>query len=608
MRLKLPKITESVIPVILLLSGIFFLLLFVQFRASEDAEQAQRIHITAQTSAQNIPEKEKHSVVEEDFSDDPRIVEAQKMIKKGMLAEAESIYFGILAKKPSAQIHNWLGMLYLKEEKYNKAVVSFSNALKINKMYYKARYNRAIAYSALNEFDKAVADYKGVISTFETHAKSHFNLGLLYYNHQDYLAAQQEFERTAALSTGDIKVKALNMLGQCYVNMTPPNNDEAVAAFTAAVRLKPNHIASRLSLIDLEYPKDKEGYVKRLEALERLLTLEPENIEIYRAMSEVYLLQNNTTLALRQLQKARLHEPDNIDLQFEVVALLMRVKQDQEAIATLESILTVDPASSKVYFLLGELYTRQDAYEAAMESYNKVLLLKKEGSAELWNSMGLLFMKLERFDEAESAFKKALVMQSEYAEVYYNLGVLSLMKKSLDKAERYFEKAIELRPAFQAAYTKLATLFTEKGQTKKAVDAYLKVLAINPEQADVKLDLGVCYTKLKEYKKAQALYEEILEKESGYFSAWLNLGDVYYRLKEYDRSLEALEKAMLLDPEEEKVYRLFARNYSAMKKHDKAIKILNQLLEQNPSDIETRLAYARSFYKANKIDIARSEY
>ena len=52
------KITESIIPVILLLSGIFFLLLYVEYRASQDADKAQHIHITADTMAESTPENE----------------------------------------------------------------------------------------------------------------------------------------------------------------------------------------------------------------------------------------------------------------------------------------------------------------------------------------------------------------------------------------------------------------------------------------------------------------------------------------------------------------------------------------------------------------------
>ena len=607
-RKSVQKITESVIPVILLLSAIFFILLFVQYRATQDAELAHHIHITAQTSTQEVSRNEMNNVMEVDFSDDPRIQKAEELIKKGMLSEAESIYFRILAKEPSAQIHNWLGMLYLKEQKYDKAVVSFTNALKINRRYYRARYNRAIAYSALDEYDKAVSDYKEVIRVFDSHAKSHFNLGLLYYKNDDFVLAAEEFARTADLSSGDIKVKALYMLGKSYTRVSPPKREEAAAAFTAAIRLKPDHVASRLALIDLEYPEDEEGYKNRLEQLERLAVLEPENIDVYRATADVYLAQKKEARALRTLQEGLLHEPDNIDLQFEVIELLTRLKKESEAIAELEKILTVDPSNTRAYFLLGQLYSLQGLYDASLEAYNKVLAIKKEGSPELWNDLGLLYAKMERFEDARKAYTKALKLKKGYPEVYYNLGLLSMSQGADAKAQTYFEEAIGLRPDYPEAYRNLAQLYTEQKEYDKAVEAYLKVLEYAPDSPQVKLSLAVCYSKLKAYDKARAIYEEILEKDSSYYTAWLNVGLVYYRQKEYDRSREALEKAVALEPDDANAYRALAKTYRALAKHDKAIDILKKLLEQNPSDIETRLDYARSYYRAKMQDKALSEY
>ncbi len=608
MRIGTHRITESIIPVLLLLSAIFLVLLFVQYRASQDAEMAHHIHITAQTSVEENRKNEMNDVAEVDFSDDPRVAQAEALIAKGKLTEAENIYFSILVKEPSAQIHNWLGMLYLKQKKYDKAVVSFSNALKINARYYKARYNRAIAYSALNAYDKAVADYKEVIRFFDAHAKSHFNLGLLYYKHNEYGAAAEEFERTAGLSGGNIKAKALYMLGESYLLVSPPKREEAAAAFTAAIRLKPDHVGARLALLELKYPQDEEGYQMRLEALEVMRDLEPENIEVYRAISKVYLAKNKPSKALRTLQQALLHEPDDVELQFEVIELLMRLKKNQEAIAALENILTVDASNAKAYQYLGNLYFRQESYAAALDAYNIVVALTGEGSAELWNKMGLLYVKMERFEDAKKAYEKALKMQRNYSETYYNLGVLSLQQSSYAEAEGFLNQAIRLHPDYAAAYLELADLFIHKEQYRQAVDAYLKVLRLTPDAAHVKLDLAVCYTKLKEYDKAQALYEEILEEDSSYFKAWFNIGLVYYRQKAYEQSRDALEKAVELEPEDDKAYRALAKTYSALQKHNKAIEILEQLLAQNPSDITTRLAYARSYYRADKRDVALSEY
>lgn len=608
MKLPLHKLTESVIPVILLLSGIFFVLLFVEYRASQEAEKAHHIHITAQTSVQSVLENEMNTVVEVDFSDDPRIVQAQGLIAEQKFSEAEKIYFSILAQDSSAQIHNWLGTLYLKQEAYDKAVVSFSNALKLNSRYYRARYNRALAFSALDEDQRAISDYQAVIQDFDSHVKSHFNLGLLFYRQKEYTDAVDEFKRTAALGSGDIKVKALYLLGKSYTRLFPLQTEIAKASFNEAIRLKPNHIESRLALVDLEYPKNEEGYAKKLEALDVMLSLEPENIAIYRAVSKVYLALGKKSLALKSLQEALLYEPNNLELQFDVVELLIRLHKDDEAITALEKILTIEPTSTKAYFLLGRLYYLQGAFDASLSAYNKAQALKPEGSPELWNNLGLLYAKMERYDEAKEVYMKALSLRSAYPQVYYNLGLLAYKQKEFDRAQGYYEEAISLRPDYHQAYHNLALVFTKLGENDKAIAAYIKVLEVKPDSVRDKLSLAVRYSKVKEYNKARAIYEAILDKDSSYFTAWLNLGLVHYQQKEYQHSLEALEKAVELEPESEKAYRALAKSYSALKMHDEAISILQKLLEKNPSDVKTRLAFARSYYRAEKRNTALREY
>lgn len=608
MKVTFQKLTESIIPVVLLLFGLFFVLVFVEYRASEEAERDTVIYVSLQNQAEAVPEEENDTVFEDDYSDDPRIVKAQELIAKGMFDKAEEIYFGILAKEPSTQIYNWLGTLYLKQQSYDKAIVSFSSALRLNSRYFKARYNRALAYSALDEDQQAISDYQAVIQDFDNHAKSHFNLGLLFYRQKEYADAADEFKRTVSLSSGDTKVKALYLLGRTYSKLYPGRKEMATEAFNEAIRLKPDHIASRLALVELAYPDTDEGYQKRLDALEVMLQLEPDNIAIYRAISEIYLALKKPSLALKVLQKALLHEPGNIALQFEVAEQMLRQSKVQEAVVQVQNILSIDPASTKAYFLLGRLYYELNDYEASDNAYAKLLALKPEGSPELWYNLGLLYTKMERYDEAGAAYHKALQLRSNYPESYYNLGLVALKQKNHTDAIRYFNRALKLRPDYYQAYYNLAIIDARQGDEQAAIKSYQKVLQIKPDHVTAKLNLAVRYAKIKAYAKAQAIYEEVLERDDSYFTAWLNLGLVYYQQKQYQHALEALEKAVALEPENEKAYRALAKNYSVLKMHKEANAILQELLAKNPSDVKTRLAYARSYYRARKFNTALREY
>jgi len=64
MKTTIKKITNSIIPVILLLASIFLILLFVEFRASQNADKAQYIHITKESKTKDTVDKEIKEAIE----------------------------------------------------------------------------------------------------------------------------------------------------------------------------------------------------------------------------------------------------------------------------------------------------------------------------------------------------------------------------------------------------------------------------------------------------------------------------------------------------------------------------------------------------------------
>lgn len=607
MKEYMKKISHSIIPVLLLFSMLFLVLLFVQFKASENSDKAQYINITAQTD-HNYDEDTADNVIEVDFSDDPRIKEAQNLIDEKKFHKAEAIYFDMLSKEPSVQVYNWLGILYLQQKKYKKAVVSFSNALEINPHYYRARFNRALTYDDLGETNKAIQEYKNVLQTFDSHVKSNFNLGLLLYKKRDYNSASFQFKKTTSLSSGDIRAKSFYFLGKSYSKSSPMNKKEAIEAFKNAIRIKPNHINSRLALIELEHSKTERGYKNQLKTLNALLEADINKIAVYSEISKTYLKLGKNALAVKNLEDAMLQEPNDTDLRFKLIDLLMSLGNDQEAVSQLNTILAIDPFNNKARFLLGLIYYKQKRYESSLQEYKKISDIKSEVSPELLYNTALVYSKMDRYKDAENAYKKAISMVSNYPEALYNLGLLYYKQDKLNKAKECFTKAIALRSNYSQAYYNLALIFTKLNMDKEAIKSYEKLLIISPKSVKVKLNLAVRYSKMQEYQKAQELYTDIVKQDSSYFTAWLNLGLVYYKQNLYKQSIEALSNAVDLEPQSSKAFRILAKSYSALNMHEEAIDILAKLLANNPSDIKTRLAYARAYYSFGNMQLSLNQY
>ena len=62
-----------------------------------------------------------------------------------------------------------------------------------------------------------------------------------------------------------------------------------------------------------------------------------------------------------------------------------------------------------------------------------------------WNDLGAVLTILQRYDEAETAFRKALEVDAKYVTAWDNLGVVLRCLKKHDEAEKALRRAAELR-------------------------------------------------------------------------------------------------------------------------------------------------------------------
>lgn len=125
-------------------------------------------------------------------------------------------------------------------------------------------------------------------------------------------------------------------------------------------------------------------------------------------------------------------------------------------------------ASAKELFIQGQ-------YDAALAKFQEADKLLPNEPTTL-NNIGLIYKKMNKLDEAEKYYKKALDKFPEYAECLNNLGALKVTQESTLDAALYFRKAIDLKPNYADAYFNLAVLMENEGNYKSAIDSYKQFL------------------------------------------------------------------------------------------------------------------------------------
>ncbi len=98
------------------------------------------------------------------------------------------------------------------------------------------------------------------------------------------------------------------------------------------------------------------------------------------------------------------------------------------------------------------------------------------GKAVTANNVGLEYLQMERYPEAERWFLKALEFDGGYGRTYYHLGLINYIKadvtgspESLLDAERYLKKVFEHYYTFGRANLILAKVYLKMGEREKAV-------------------------------------------------------------------------------------------------------------------------------------------
>lgn len=185
------------------------------------------------------------------------------------------------------------------------------------------------------------------------------------------------------------------------------------------------------------------------------------------------VLRRQTTTEVTMDLPVRISE--KLERLWEVAQESLREKKYLRAEKALLTILRVDERNATAYNRLGILYTKQQAFDDAIECFEIAQSL--EPSASSLHNVGLIYFETGNYDKAALAFEQALAMEDTlaarhiaYAKVQEKLGNTKKMIATL-------EKAVELDPIPQTL-TILADAYDKSGQESLAIELREKAAKI----------------------------------------------------------------------------------------------------------------------------------
>ena len=273
-------------------------------------------------------------------------------------------------------------------------------------------------------------------------------------------------------------------------------------------------------------------------------------------------------------------------------------------------------------------------YETALEYYEKAAgLLERlcggsdQGSraaadialaARISNDMGVVYLKLGRFDRALELIERGLELRSGHfgpdhpttASSYNNLGNLYLDMEEYEKALEYFGRALKIRracygashPSTMTSVHDIGDVYLELGEYEKALENYSKALKVrlrslgarHPAVATCFNNLGLVHSNLGEYEKALECHRRSLKiklyaygpKHPYVAITYHNMGSAYSDMGEYEKALECFARSLEIDrdifggerPRIVETHNHIAEIYAAMGRFDEAAETYKKVM------------------------------
>lgn len=180
-------------------------------------------------------------------------------------------------------------------------------------------------------------------------------------------------------------------------------------------------------------------------------------------------------------------------------------------------------------------------------------------------------------DYAESLFREALKLDSDYARAYAGLCQVALGHYQLlnapsfvDQGEESCRQALQLDESLDVVRVALGELYRETGRLEKAAAMHYKVLQSSPRNTDALVGLGRTLEAQNLPDAAEAAYRKAVVLQPGDWKSLMALGQFLYWQRRNDEAAGIFQRIIALAPDNHTALTLLASTFALAGKMETA--------------------------------------
>jgi tetratricopeptide (TPR) repeat protein len=289
----------------------------------------------------------------------------------------------------------------------------------------------------------------------------------------------------------------------------------------------------------------------RLENLNRLISKDASNPDLYNNRARFYLGDHQVDLALKDINKAITLDPKNPVFYITLSDIYLLMGQPVNCKENLTKAISLDSGNDEAKLKMAKLLLIMKDYPGCYEQVRQLLLLDKSNS-QAYYTRAIALLEQGDTNRAIGDLMQAVNLNQDYYDAYVQLGELYALHKD-PKAAGYLKNALNVRPQSKEALYMLGMFYQETEQFKSALDVYENLARVDTTIRSAPYNMGYIYlVYLKDFPKAVTLFTEALKRDPGYFEAYFNRGYAYELSGDYGKAYDDYQHSLKIKVNYEK--------------------------------------------------------
>lgn len=470
----------------------------------------------------------------------------------------------LLVDPGNPQIWNELGLVLLKANSFEDASQAFSKASELDRSFGWAYSNLAVAYVNLGRYHEAIKACQQSLEVFtedNDKAMAWDRLANCYRAINDYDNAMRSLQMADCLN-GRIAVPQQKFASDLPKLESAPSAESLPDSFPTTASQSVIGIEEPQSIVDTQEEKQiAPAWIFQTETWSQCnatLTTYSENEDRLdpdkRTTKELLMITKETPQPKCDFVPAPVGSEDRFPSDL----------LEEDAIA--------ETQNPEVWNQKGNIHFQKGEYEEAITAYNKAIELDRSFGWP-YSNLAFTYLTLGKYAEAILLYKKSASLlrhKEEQAAAWNSLGNIYRHLNDYEDALKAYQKADELDPqnagkrdqmelAISSSnsenaqvWLELGNLFFKSASYSEAVNAYTQAVKMDPVSGWAHSNLAMSLAFQGRYREAVPIYLKSIElftNDKDKATSWNRLGNVYRKLNDQDKALKAYQTAVILSKE-----------------------------------------------------------